>query len=233
MLSNHHQNLTGNRVARLSKKRGLYKLGLLTLAVGSLLMGNNYVQAQSAPSPATIKTTAAPPHGHMGAGTCPVTGKTYGVSTPGNITETAATRATTETETTSSQKHYTTRDWWPNQLNLAVLHQNSLKANPMGSDFIYADEYKKLDLAAIKKDLAALLTDSQDWWPADYGNYGPFFIRMAWHSAGTYRATDGRGGSGYGTQRFAPLNAWPDNVNLDKARRLLWPIKQKYGNKIS
>ena len=132
-----------------------------------------------------------------------------------------------------THEHYTNRDWWPNQLNLAVLHQNSVKANPMGGDFVYADEYKKLDLAAVKKDIADLLTDSQDWWPADYGNYGPFFIRMAWHSAGTYRTTDGRGGAGYGTQRFAPLNSWPDNGNLDKARRLLWPIKQKYGNKIS
>ncbi|KAB2880874.1 catalase/peroxidase HPI [bacterium] len=125
------------------------------------------------------------------------------------------------------------RDWWPNQLNLKILHQNSSLSNPMGKKFNYPKEFKKLNLKAIKKDLYALMTDSQDWWPADYGHYGGLFIRMAWHSAGTYRIGDGRGGAGSGTQRFAPLNSWPDNVNLDKARRLLWPIKQKYGNKIS
>ncbi|MBD3664123.1 catalase/peroxidase HPI [Sulfitobacter sp. TSTF-M16] len=125
------------------------------------------------------------------------------------------------------------KDWWPNQLNLKILHQNSPLGDPMGDDFNYAEEFKKLDLEALKKDLAALMTDSQDWWPADYGHYGPFFIRMTWHSAGTYRTADGRGGGGAGQQRFAPLNSWPDNGNLDKARRLLWPIKQKYGNQIS
>jgi catalase-peroxidase len=133
----------------------------------------------------------------------------------------------------SSSASTTNRDWWPNHLNLNLLHHHSSLSDPMGENFKYADAFKSLDYAALKKDLAALMTDSQDWWPADFGHYGPLFIRMAWHSAGTYRTGDGRGGGGRGQQRFAPLNSWPDNVNLDRARRLLWPIKQKYGKKIS
>ena len=135
--------------------------------------------------------------------------------------------------TTNSGISTSNKDWWPNQLNLNILHQHDKRSNPMGLDFDYREEFKKLDYKALKKDLNDLMTDSQDWWPADYGHYGPFFIRMTWHAAGTYRTSDGRGGGGTGDQRFAPLNSWPDNGNLDKARRLLWPVKQKYGNKIS
>ena len=162
---------------------------------------------------------------------CPVPHRQNAVQNPSNSTEPASTQHGAVTHT--SRQIVRNMEWWPDRLDLAVLHQNTALADPMGADFDYAEEFKKLDLDAVIADLHALMTDSQSWWPADYGHYGPFFIRMAWHSAGTYRIYDGRGGAGMGTQRFAPLNSWPDNVSLDKARRLLWPIKQKYGKKIS
>ena len=160
---------------------------------------------------------------------CPVPHGNNGKSVTATETEAPNHGAVTHT----SRRIVNNMEWWPDRLDLAVLHQNTKLADPLGPDFDYAAEFKTLDLDAVIKDLHALMTDSQSWWPADYGHYGPFFIRMAWHSAGTYRTADGRGGAGMGTQRFAPLNSWPDNVSLDKARRLLWPIKQKYGKKIS
>ncbi|MFH5803666.1 catalase/peroxidase HPI [Alienimonas sp. DA493] len=173
------------------------------------------------PVPAT-PGDGAPAEGKAGDGVCPVMGD---VSGAGAGPSTAARSRTTGP--------YSNREWWPNQLDLSILHQNPPSLDPLGEEFDYAAEFATLDLEAVKKDIKALMTDSQDWWPADYGHYGPFFIRMAWHSAGTYRTFDGRGGASSGTLRFAPLNSWPDNTNLDKARRLLWPIKQKYGKKLS
>lgn len=176
----------------------------------------------------------APSHGaDAPAGSkCPVTGAINFFTAAAAAANTSGDKSP-EAAMDHSMRGTTNRDWWPNQLDLGILRQNAPMSNPMGEKFDYAEEFNKLDLEAVKKDIKALMTDSQEWWPADYGHYGPLFIRMAWHSAGTYRVTDGRGGASDGTQRFAPLNSWPDNANLDKARRLLWPIKQKYGKKIS
>lgn len=215
------QSLTG-RIGKLACKAMCFSLICLLASSG--------IAQTSAVSPDTAHAKAmaklAP------GGKCPVTGITY-TSANQPVQDATENGSAAAPMTAPNPGAYSNQDWWPNQLNLQVLHQNSVKGNPMGAEFDYAKEFAKLDMAALKNDIKKVMTTSQDWWPADYGHYGPLFIRMAWHSAGTYRITDGRGGASDGTQRFAPLNSWPDNANLDKARRLLWPIKQKYGNKIS
>ena len=213
---------------RIGKRR--HQLGvcvMLVLFVGPFFNPDVRLVAQELSD--SLKVPSAVSHGkNMPPGSkCPITGATLPISTSLPAVENAANQGNTAVGSIAN------RDWWPEQLNLRILHQNSPSSDPMGMDFDYAEEFKKLDLAELKNDITELMTTSQEWWPADYGHYGPLFIRMAWHSAGTYRITDGRGGASSGTLRFAPLNSWPDNTNLDKARRLLWPIKQKYGKRIS